>query len=592
MAAPRCFGNTAPVMEPLHELARDAAGGLVRRPALWLLALATAACAPLLAGGVQWGHDLRSHLLWSHHFERQLAAGELYPRWLVDVGDGFGGPVFFFYPPLTYYLIAALAPLLPDALELPWRLAVVGWLAVLASGLAFHRWLRRHVPGNAAFLGAALYMLFPYHLLFDFHLRVALAELVAFVFPPLLLLAVDEAEAHPPRALALGSGAWALLLLTHAPTALTAAPLPLVWSALRAARTRSAAPPALAAAQLAFGAGLAAAYLATALTHGPYIDESRLFGGRYHYASWFVSLRPESAWLALVYANGVVLTAACLAASGLAASTRRRVAKPRAAAALVHLSAAGALVYLLLMLPASAPLWEHLPLLHKVQFPWRLNAQIGLLASLCAAALAAHLAAALPRRRPALARGGAALVALLLAAHLAAASRTRELFDARHVPLTKQGLAALLRPGPLPREYFRVPRERDPRALLPGGARVAFAAGSGDARVEEWRPRRLVLSVRASEPARLALRQQFYPGWRARLEGAPGDARLDALRREYGILALDLPPGSHRITLTLAWTPRERLGWIASAASLPLLAGATGGLAVRRRRAIRAALSR
>jgi hypothetical protein len=94
--------------------------------------------------------------------------------------------------------------------------------------------------------------------------------------------------------------------------------------------------------------------------------------------------------------------------------------------------------------------------------------------------------------------------------------------------------------------------------------------------------------VRADAPGRLAVRQAFYPGWRARLEGQPCCLAVDALRREYGILAVDLPAGEHRLTLELGPAPNERAGWIASGVSLAGLAALSAPWGARRRGSARA----
>jgi hypothetical protein len=559
------------------------------RPELLLVALATAACAPVLLRGVPWGHDTRPHILWSHHFSQQLAAGELYPRWLVDVAHGFGAPVFFVYPPFTYYVAAALGPLLPGADLLPWRLGVTAWLAVCASALAMYLWLRAHVGRAGALFGAALYTLLPYHLIVDLHIRVAMAELVAFTWPPLILASLDGASARPARAVALGALPAALLFLTHAPTALTALPLCFAWSLLLSVRQRSPRPAGVALVQAGLGAGLAGAYLATALSHGPYIGESELFENLFHYSLWFIRLDETRPWMILVHAQAVALVLACVASVAALRVAARRTRPARELAWLVHAAAAAAVVGFGLMLSPSEPLWRGLPLLQRIQFPWRLSSHLVLCASACLGGLYAHGLRAFPTWARGLSGGAAAVVALLLAGNLWVAEHTR-VFDVHYKPLTRTRVAKLLRETRSQPEHW-VPRASKPDPLFADGERVAFVSGSGEARVEEWRPRHLSVSIRADEPVRLALRQQFYPGWRAELEGQPCCAPVDALRREYGILAVDLPAGTHRVRFTLGPTPNERLGWLASGASLAALAAVSAAWirSDRKRRTARAA---
>ena len=535
-------------------------------PAALLLVAVGIPCAQLLAVGFPHAYDSRPHLVWSQHFASQLWAGELYPRWLAAVGDGFGAPVFFFYPPLAYYVSGALHPLLPAAESAPLRLALATALALVAAALALFAWLRRHLGPSPAALGAALYTLAPYHVMIDVWLRGAYAEVWAFAWPPCLLWAVDEAGARPPRALlALAVGA-ALLLLTHPPTALTALPLVGVYAVACAVRARSAAPALVGLLGLAFGAGLAGAYLATALTHGPFVDQQHMFRGHYDYRGSFLfaalPLLPHS-WMQ----GGALAMAGASAAVALGlprASSRGSV--PPAAGWLARFAGACAAAYLFLMLPVSGPVWERLPLLQKIQFPWRLSLELVLLASASLAAAFAWGLGARPERAGRLWAGAGVGVLLLLGATL---------FVGPHKPIKPARAARYLAESRSQPEH-RVPHAEDPTALLGPGQRVAFARGAGEARVEAWAPRRIALLVESDGAARLALRQQLYPGWQARAEGQPCCLPVDGLRA-YGIVAIDLPPGRHRVRVTLGPTPYERAGWIASGVSAALLA-ATAGL--------------
>jgi hypothetical protein len=84
--------------------------------------------------------------------------------------------------------------------------------------------------------------------------------------------------------------------------------------------------------------------------------------------------------------------------------------------------------------------------------------------------------------------------------------------------------------------------------------------------------------VRAVVPepgARLVVREQAFPGWRARIDGAGATTPID----HRGFLALDLPPGDHAIVLRYGFgTWPRRLG-----ITLSLLALVSGVVGVRSR---------
>ena len=63
----------------------------------------TIICLPLILFGPQAGHSLYHNISWAAGFAEQLLAGDLYPRWLMNMNEGAGSPVFFFYAPIPFY---------------------------------------------------------------------------------------------------------------------------------------------------------------------------------------------------------------------------------------------------------------------------------------------------------------------------------------------------------------------------------------------------------------------------------------------------------------------------------------------------------
>jgi len=74
-----------------------------------------------------------------------------------------------------------------------------------------------------------------------------------------------------------------------------------------------------------------------------------------------------------------------------------------------------------------------------------------------------------------------------------------------------------------------------------------------------WSPRRIDLAVDLARPARLAVNQNYHPGWRASV-GTVAD--------DEGLLTVDLPAGHHQVSLR--FLPRSALG--GAAATLAALA--------------------
>ena len=205
---------------------------MLRRPAprrrwiAWLLALLVSlpACLPLAQPGFFVSDDGLFHLYRVAALGDALSQGLLYPRWFSEFGFGYGQPVLHFYSPLSYYLAALFLPL--GALTATKIAFALGFILPALTMFAF---ARRWWGDAGGLLAAVVYTFFPYHLA-DGLLRGALAEHLAFLWPPLIFLTLLPGETGPvtPRGQAwrwaAHALAWAGLILTHHLSALMLAP--------------------------------------------------------------------------------------------------------------------------------------------------------------------------------------------------------------------------------------------------------------------------------------------------------------------------------------------------------------------------------
>ncbi len=102
----------------------------------------------------------------------------------------------------------------------------------------------------------------------------------------------------------------------------------------------------------------------------------------------------------------------------------------------------------------------------------------------------------------------------------------------------------------------------------------------GSAGVVEYTPDRVVVSTRANRAALLVLADNYYPGWRATVDGS----EAPVLRANYVFRGVVVPAGAHRVVFT--YEPDDlRTGFYLSLVTLLLLggAGAASMLAHRRR---------
>jgi hypothetical protein len=332
----------SPDENPQARPARSAQDDSVVRACIVLGCVALAVMAPELVWGLHNSDSSNYSIVWTRQFTEAWGRGELYPRWLPDSFQGLGAPTFYFYPPLAYVLTGAIHAL---GVEVTRALTLATTLLLFGSGLAMERWLRWR--GTPSLPASALYMALPYRLM-DIYMRGALAEHAAFLWLPLIALGI---EALPRRwAAPLLAASVAGLLLTHLPTAVLA--LVFLMAPLGVRRVlqdrRTLAPGACAG---LLGVGLAAFFLAPALTLQGYVQPQLLWTRHYTPSTWFVWNWDKETWLTY----GPIL-ASCI---GIVLLAGRRRGLWLGMTVIATLAAFG-------LLPIIA-----LPGLSTVQFPWR-----------------------------------------------------------------------------------------------------------------------------------------------------------------------------------------------------------------------------
>src|SRR5438309_2066139 len=175
--------------------------------------------SPELVLGATVSDSFRYNLLWPEQFAALVRDGHLYPRWLPHAWSGLGNPTFYFYPPLFFWVSAAIDTVTFGGLP-PERFTPLATLLFLAvSGFAMRAWLEEHVTPRRALLGAIAYIVAPYHL-YDIYLRGALAEASTYALVPLVALALKGLADGRLRYLPFLAIAYGALLLTHLPSAL------------------------------------------------------------------------------------------------------------------------------------------------------------------------------------------------------------------------------------------------------------------------------------------------------------------------------------------------------------------------------------
>lgn len=166
---------------------------------------------PLMSPGFYTVHD-DQQIARLFVFDQAIKGRQFPVRWVDGLGFGFGYPLFVFYPPLVYFVGEAFHFLGFGFID---SIKLVFYLSIFASGIAIYIFVKEFWGRLPATVSALFYMLVPYRAL-DIYVRGALAESFSFVPLPLILWSFYKLN-HSSRSVYIYLSAvfLALLMVTH-----------------------------------------------------------------------------------------------------------------------------------------------------------------------------------------------------------------------------------------------------------------------------------------------------------------------------------------------------------------------------------------
>ncbi|HOG46409.1 MAG TPA: 6-pyruvoyl-tetrahydropterin synthase-related protein [Anaerolineae bacterium] len=544
-------------------------------------ALYAVAALPLATATLTRSDDGLIHLYRLLEFDRCLAQGSLLPRWAPDLAQGYGYPLFSFYPPLAYH-VAEVWHLLGLSLVRALNLTFV--LSGMLSGASMYLLVRDWAGPKGALLAAMLYMYAPFAL-YSAYYRGGVAEVLAWALAPLALWAFRKlVRSGDARWLLPATLAYAAIPLSHFLAALMLTPLLVLtilgtWWARRSRRGL-----ALAALALALALGISAFSTVPALLEQGSVRldlaSSGYFDFRLHFSTWQsllagptrvdVSLPDRAASLS---AGWIQAGAALLGLFAMARHSARSRMWGLGMAAI-------ALALALLMQRVTLPIWEALPVLSYLQFPWRLLFPLALLLAVVGGAVGLVLP---DRGRWAWAATAlVAVVALGLFVYntpLFYPGRARlrsanpNLADLQQYEHDSSALGLTTNGEYLPAGVQQMPPQ--PRELEgnPGAAAwVDRQSLPADVAVGDvsYHLNDIEFVATAQAPFSATINQFYFPGWQAYVDGAPVQVSSLPL---HGLIGVNVPAGAHRVRLRFEDTLLRRSCSVASLISLLVLSG-------------------
>lgn len=180
-------------------------------PIILLILTSIAISLPLTVPGLHTIHD-DQQVARLFLFDQAIKGGQFPPRWVDQLGFGFGYPLFVFYPPLVYFL-GEIYHLLGFGYISSVKLLL--FTSFLGSGLAIYLFSKQLWGRLAGVVAAIFYLLLPYRAL-DVYVRGAVAESFTFVWLPLILWSFYNLQLqNHKKYLYLSSFFLAMLMLTH-----------------------------------------------------------------------------------------------------------------------------------------------------------------------------------------------------------------------------------------------------------------------------------------------------------------------------------------------------------------------------------------
>ena len=527
------------------------------------------------------------HASWYIHFSEQLWNGNLYPRWLVGMNSGLGSPVFFYYPPVPYFVTSLLKPLFPDDAFGWHQLRVSAALALVLSGFFCYLWIRQIAELKSALIAAVLYLAGPYHLASDLYIRFSFAEFWSFVWLPLILYFTHKIVVGNRLAVVGFALSYALLIMTHLPTTLIFSIVPICYAAVLKTDEKLKNIGKIAV-SIGLGVGLSAIYFYPAIAMQKYVFLDRMSIGYFSYENWLFfsnfSLWTEDKLIILLLLFDLLGIAFCCFII-----SRANPDKLNRKLGIFWLAVAVA--SFLMMTEISKPIWLIFSPLQKIQFPFRFSVIITLAVTYMIALSISSLKTSGLSKNVAIKLIAGLLIAGWIPATIWSATTARpsqglldqETFNSKVVqsreapeyrPRASSSMNEIDWEMSKDIENWDTQMEKEFDLLLnrvgitgDGISRVQIVNGTGEIKVIGWESRNILLHTKADTEMNVYVSQFYYPGWTAHIEGDKQDITIQPSSFD-GLLNLAIPKGEYDLRLTLKESTEEITGKVISLISI------------------------
>ncbi len=504
--------------------------------------------------------------------EKCLKDGQIPCRWTPDLGYGYGYPLFNFYPPMPY-LVGQVYRTVGFSYVNSVKATALTQIVLAA---AFMFLLANSIFGPIGGLIASVFYTYaPYHAL-NIFVRGAMNEAWAAVFFPLVFYFSRRLILEKKNKFILGLGAsFAGILLSHNPMALTFTPILFLWVMFWIFTQYQKPFSTFFKKQLPlilklifsglFAAGLTAFYTFPVMLETKYVQINTMFEGYYHFSVHFAGLFQlfisnfwgdgASVWgpnddmsFMIGYLHWIIPFIILIFAGVSIFKSRKKLQKVDSQIWLVLLTIFMGLGAAFMTHNKSTFIWLALPIIQKIQFPWRFLNHAAFLLSFSAGGIILVINKFLSKKK--------VLVSLILV--LIVLGINLSYFTPIHSgPITDEqkfsGKAWINQVTSGIYDYL--PNTARIAALGPAKDYVdevfpsnTFYTISNGQKGSDW----MIFNLNINQPATITLAQLAFPNFKVTDNGQEISSRIEP---ELGRLVIDLAAGDHQLLIKFTNTP-------------------------------------
>jgi uncharacterized membrane protein len=508
---------------------------------------------PLLSG-LPSGYDMVTDIRFASALRDAMLAGDLFPGWAND-NFGFGSIGIRFYPPIAFYGLAVTEMITADWFWALWS-NLLFWMFLSSAGIFF--FVKEWGTPTQGLIAGIGYAIVPQHLseVFQFFL---FAEFAAWGLIPFCFLFITRiCRKGTWIDVVLFAISYSLLILTHLPTTIIVSfCLPIYvlvaldWRNYRTVFIRLAV-------AIALTIGATSFRWVTIISEFDWVahNDPKWANGYYQYAAWLfpntLTSRSQflyvlSSWLfdiAIVMSVALIIPAIVYL---IKARTLKAAVQWRIIAASVTVTA---LAFFMLSKPSQS-IWDALPFLQKLQFPWRWLSVLSFGAVVAFAMSVPRLLELLRVRE----QRFVAYPALGLVVTIILFNITQIIIPSAPIPFAKfNEVEEKVAEEPMFEGWWPTWAKAD--AFVENTE--PFADGRA-IQISSWDNSSKVTNVSAGGPTNLIVPVFYYPHWNATVNGDPAVVSSN----ENGVIAIAIPAQAVSVRLSFEEPFRKIVaGWI------------------------------